>query len=61
MCRWLLRLVDAEVRRLTRERDQARAERDQAAKAAVRHRVDALVQQARADALAEAREKESNT
>jgi len=48
----LARLVDAEVRRLRAQLDQARADRDKATKAAVRHRVEALVQEARADALA---------
>ncbi|MFI2663698.1 hypothetical protein [Micromonospora carbonacea] len=58
---WLARLVDAEVRRLTRERDDARAARRVALEAAVRwHRL-ALINKARADALAINNPKESNT
>ncbi|WP_431976147.1 hypothetical protein [Micromonospora haikouensis] len=49
---WLARLLSAEVRRLTAERDQARATRRDALTAAVRwHRL-ALIHKARADVLA---------
>jgi hypothetical protein len=48
----LARLVEPEVRRLRAQLDQARADRTQATKAAVRWRVEALTQEARADALA---------
>ncbi|MEU4781063.1 hypothetical protein [Micromonospora sp. NPDC023633] len=48
----LARLVDGEVRRLRAQLDQARADRDRAAKAAVRHHIESVTHQARADALA---------
>lgn len=49
---WLARLLSAEVRRLTAERDEARATRRAALEAAVRwHRL-ALIHKARADVLA---------
>lgn len=52
MRRWLARLVDAEVRRLTAERDMARRDRNRAVRVAVRWHGIAQIQEARADALA---------
>ncbi|PZF98525.1 hypothetical protein [Micromonospora deserti] len=52
------RLVDAEIRRLTAERDQARTDRDRATRAAARWHAAALIHKARADALATTHTKE---
>ncbi|MBM0275128.1 hypothetical protein [Micromonospora tarensis] len=59
--RLLAALGDAEVRRLTAERDEARRIRDRAVRAVVRWHAIARIEKARADALAATRTKESTT
>ncbi|MGW5556890.1 hypothetical protein ACWER9_06660 [Micromonospora sp. NPDC003944] len=62
MRRWLARLVDAEVRQLKAELDEARRTRAKAMAAAVRWHAVAQIHKARADALAaQHRTKESTT
>ncbi|MET7949247.1 hypothetical protein [Micromonospora sp. NPDC005324] len=61
MRRWLARLVDAEVRQLKAERDEAWSIAGRATKAASGWHAAAQVEKARADALAATRKKESTT